>query len=200
MLATVGMISAFRRNSGPSTPATVNWFLSAPLPVATPLRVMLLPTIAGSAAKTRCQKPWLRITTGALPGTSSSGRSSRPWSGLAPSRLNRLDDVSSSSTRSGCSRPSSVALRPWEIDISWNDRFSVRTSMYWPGDGQSSGMLIPGDRSHSTASRSGLGYGKGFSRTPLTTLKIAVLAPIPMASDAMMMKVETGLRRSMRRA
>ena len=72
--------------------------------------------------------------------------------------------------------------------------------MYWPGDGQSSGMLIPGDRSHSTASRSGLGYGKGFSRTPLTTLKIAVLAPIPMASDAMMMKVETGLRRSMRRA
>ena len=37
------MISAFRRNSGPSTPATVNWFLSAPLPVATPLRVMLLP-------------------------------------------------------------------------------------------------------------------------------------------------------------
>ena len=28
--------------------------------------------------------------------------------------------------------------------------------MYCPGDGQSCGMLMPGDRSHSTASRSGL--------------------------------------------
>ena len=30
-------------------------------------------------------------------------------------------------------------------------------------------------------SSSGLGYGSGFSRTPLITLKIAVFAPIPSA-------------------
>jgi hypothetical protein len=30
-------------------------------------------------------------------------------------------------------------------------------------------------------SRSGLGYGSGFSMTPLTTLKMAVLAPMPSA-------------------
>ena len=45
--------------------------------------------------------------------------------------------------------------------------------MYCPGDGQSCGMLMPGDRSHSTASRSGSGYGSGFSSSALTTLKIA---------------------------
>jgi hypothetical protein len=31
-------------------------------------------------------------------------------------------------------------------------------------------------------SRSGCGYGSGFSSTPLTTLKIALLAPMPSAS------------------
>ena len=53
--------------------------------------------------------------------------------------------------------------------------------MYCPGDGQSCGMLMPGDRSHRTASRSGSGYGSGFSSSALTTLKIAVLAPMPIA-------------------
>ena len=33
--------------------------------------------------------------------------------------------------------------------------------------------------------RSGAGYGNGFRMTPLTTLKIAVLAPIPSASVRM---------------
>ena len=61
--------------------------------------------------------------------------------------------------------------------------------MYCPGDGQSCGMLMPGDRSHSTASRSGSGYGSGFSSSALTTLKIAVLAPMPIASDATMTSV-----------
>ena len=55
--------------------------------------------------------------------------------------------------------------------------------MYCPGDGQSCGMLMPGDRSHSTASRSGSGYGSGLSSSALTTLKMAVLAPMPMASE-----------------
>jgi hypothetical protein len=61
-------------------------------------------------------------------------------------------------------------------------------------------MLIPGDRNQSTASRSGSGYGNGFSSSALTTLKIAVLAPMPIASDAMMTMVEAGLRRIIRRA
>src|SRR6185436_3101515 len=73
-------------------------------------------------------------------------------------------------------------------------------SMYCPGDGQSSGMLIPGDRSQSTASRSGFGYGSGFRSSALTTLKIAVLAPIPIASDATITRVDALLRRIIRTA
>ena len=41
--------------------------------------------------------------------------------------------------------------------------------MYCPGDGQSCGMSIPGDRSHRTARRSGSGYGNGFSKSAFTT-------------------------------
>ena len=78
MLATVGMISSFSRKSGLRTPTTVNWFLSVPLPGMMPFSVMLLPTTFGSELKSRRQKLWLRITTGGLPGVSSSGSSSRP--------------------------------------------------------------------------------------------------------------------------
>jgi hypothetical protein len=94
----------------------------------------------------------------------------------------------------------SVPERPREIDISSKDRFSLRTSMYCPGDGQSCGMLMPGDRSHSTARRSGCGYGSGFSSSALTTLKIAVLAPMPIASDAMITTVSPAERRRVRAA
>jgi len=50
-------------------------------------------------------------------------------------------------------------------------------------------MLMPGDLSHNTARRSGSGYGSGLSRRALTTLKMAVLAPIPMANEAMITAV-----------
>ena len=81
-------------------------------------------------------------------------------------------------------RPINVPARPCEIESSENDRFSFLTSMNCPGDGQSCGMLMPGDRSHNTVNRSGSGYGSGLSKSALTTLKTAVFAPIPIASDA----------------
>jgi hypothetical protein len=61
-------------------------------------------------------------------------------------------------------------------------------------------VLIPGDRSHSTTRRSGSGYGKGFSNRPLTTLNTALLAPMPIASEATMTAVRPALRRSVRMA
>jgi len=48
--------------------------------------------------------------------------------------------------------------------------------------------------------RSESGYGKGFSRTLLTTLNIEVLAPIPMASINTTMSVKPGLFRNCRKA
>ena len=62
------------------------------------------------------------------------------------------------------------------------------------GEGQSCGMLMPGDRSHSTASRSGSGYRSGLSSSALTTLKMAVLAPMAITSD------NAAVRRSVRMA
>ena len=81
-----------------------------------------------------------------------------------------------------------------------NERFSFPMSMYCPGDGQSWGMLMPGDRSHSTARRSGSGYGSGLSISALTTLKTAVLAPMPIASDATITNVRPALRLRVRTA
>src|ERR1044071_5876593 len=48
--------------------------------------------------------------------------------------------------------------------------------------------------------RSASGYGSGRSRTALTTLKIAVFAPMPSASVRMAMNANPGDLRSWRRA
>jgi len=45
---------------------------------------------------------------------------------------------------------------------------------------------------------SGLGYGSGRSSTPFTTLKIAVLAPMPSARVSTATVVKPGLRRKVR--
>src|SRR5579862_2378776 len=77
-------------------------------------------------------------------------------------------------------------------------------SMYCPGDGQSWGMPIPGDRSHNMVRRSGSGKGKGLRSSAFATLNRAVLAPIPMASEStitavaprLFERVRTAYRRS----
>src|SRR5262245_28720437 len=61
-------------------------------------------------------------------------------------------------------------------------------------------MLIPGDRSHNTARRSGSGYGSGFNSSALTMLKMAVFAPMPMPSDAVITNVAPAWRRQERSA
>jgi hypothetical protein len=53
---------------------------------------------------------------------------------------------------------------------------------------------------HTATSRSALGYGSGFSSTLLTTLKTAVLAPMPIASVISATPVNVGLRRRARSA
>ena len=44
--------------------------------------------------------------------------------------------------------------------------------------------------------RSGSAYGRGFNSTPLTTLKMALLAPIPRASVSTATSVNAGLLKS----
>src|SRR6266542_858000 len=61
-------------------------------------------------------------------------------------------------------------------------------------------MLSPGARCQTPTRRSGSGNGSGFSSTPYTTLKIAVLAPIPNARVRTATAAKPGCFRSMRAA
>src|SRR6478672_4815780 len=58
----------------------------------------------------------------------------------------------------------------------------------------------PGASCRTATSRSGCGYGNGFSSTPSTTLNTAVVAPIPIASVSSATSVNSGLRRRPRTA
>ena len=61
-----------------------------------------------------------------------------------------------------------------------------------------SGIPSPGAVCHRPTSRSGSSNGSGLSRTPRTTLKMAVLAPMPSASVKMAISVNMGARRRRR--
>ena len=61
-------------------------------------------------------------------------------------------------------------------------------------------MLTPGAVCHRPTSRSGSANGSGLRRTAFTTLKIAVLAPIPNASVINVASVNTGVRARRRAA
>ncbi len=54
--------------------------------------------------------------------------------------------------------------------------------------------------SHTTTSRSGSANGNGRSSTPFTTLNTALVAPIPIASVATAVSVNTGVFPSVRTA
>src|SRR5277367_5038346 len=61
-------------------------------------------------------------------------------------------------------------------------------------------MPMPGERSQSNAKRSACGYGSGLSNNAFVTLKIAVVAPMPIASESKMAAVNPAFFVSMRRA
>src|ERR1041385_6241095 len=60
-------------------------------------------------------------------------------------------------------------------------------------------MLIPGAESQTATNSSGWGYGKGFRRIPLTTLKMAVFAPMPTANVRVATALNRGARPKLRR-
>src|SRR6185436_877420 len=66
------------------------------------------------------------------------------------------------------------------------------------GDWFISGRFSPGARCQTPTSESGSVNGRGLSSTPLTTLKMAVLAPMPSARVRMATTVNPGVRRRRR--
>ena len=73
-------------------------------------------------------------------------------------------------------------------------------SKYCAVENQSSAMPRPGDRFQRITSRSGSRYGSGSSRSADATLKIAVLAPTPIAIEAMAASANPGAARNDRMA
>ena len=146
MLATVGMISAFSRKSGAEhagdrrtgscrrrcRPRPRSIVMSVPDDVRVAAEHPLPESVAQDHDRRLPRHVVLRSS------------SSRPWSGFAPSSVKQAGRGRAAPRRvRGCSRPSSVPLRPCEIDISSNERFSFWMSMYCPGDGQSCGNVDP---------------------------------------------------------
>jgi hypothetical protein len=61
-------------------------------------------------------------------------------------------------------------------------------------------MFNPGDRFHRMTSRSASLYGSGLIRSASTTLKMATLAPMPIARERIAVSAKPGAWRMMRSA
>ena len=81
-----------------------------------------------------------------------------------------------------------------------NERFHSVNSKYSGGEIQNWSKPRDGKRLVMNISRSGWGYPSGRRITPLTTEKIAVLAPIPSASVRMVTSANPGVRSRFRTA
>ena len=131
------------------------------------------------------------------------------WSARAngrPERRRRAEDVEERRTsprppRTASARPASPRPPPRPRGIRRSPRASG-CSAGCPGSLRRSGCCRPRRSSSSTPSRPALrrGTGSGRSSTPLTTLKMAVLAAMPSAMVATAMAEEPGVLSSVRSA
>ena len=165
-----------------------------------PLSVICFPTICLSPPNRFCQNHRLNSTTSLRPAASSSGRKRRPSSGRTRRMGKNVAETRKADTRSGLSRP--VRLKSLELIAARfsNTWFCVCQSMKVPGAtlkiGNPNLTLLSCNRTN----RSGSGKDSGRSRTPFTTLKMALFAPMPKASANTATRVKPGLLRSWRRA
>src|SRR6266850_2804214 len=163
-----------------------------------PLSRTVCPIHRGSAPKRRCQRPSLIIITRGAPDPCSTFSNNRPNCGFVPRMPRKLAVTIPSLTCSGSPSPVSaplcaqIAPRSSKRRLLWR-----RVSSSGPDDGAR--PSVP--RTDQTiASRSALGNGKLCRRTECTAVKIAVLAPIPIASVSTATKVSPGRLPNMRMA
>src|SRR6476620_6089765 len=182
---TAGMTSLSNENSSLMTPAIVT---------EVPLSRSVFPITPRSPPTRRRQYPCIRLTLGVRPGTSSSEVNTRPIAPRAPKSEKNEDDTRIPSTRSGLPSPPPVTLQlaPMAAATCSNAVVPDLMSRYWPTESQSRGTLRPGDRCQTIAIRSALLYGSGRRISALATLKIAVFAPMPIASETIAIAANTG--------
>ena len=104
------------------------------------------------------------------------------------------------STRSGAPSPVMLKLAPIAAATPLNVVFSSLMSRYCPSENQSRATFSPGDRCQRIAMRPASGYGSGRRTSAFAALKIAVFAPMPIASDRIATAVNAGALRAARAA
>ena len=136
---------------------------------------------------------------------SSAAVSQRPASGGTFSARNVPLVTRTPRTCSGSARPVTVSDVGAQTPIASNTRFSFAYVTYIDNESRNPPDTdatpgAPGATCETETIRSASGYGSGFSSTLLTTLKTAVLAPMPIASVSRAIAVKVGLRRRARSA
>jgi hypothetical protein len=124
----------------------------------------------------------------------------RPASGVTPNVGNRLADARADVTRAGLDWPPTFTAAEKYAPTFENDRLRSRNSRNsaastgnWSKPNVGNWLVI-------STSWPGSGYGNGRRITPLTTLKMAVLAPMPNARVKIAMAAKPGERTSVRTA
>src|SRR5262249_45312993 len=138
------------------------------------------------------------------PGTSSSGVSNRPAIGGTPSICSIPPVTLVAVTRIGSDVPPPDRFAPPTVQVlSASQVLSPLFRSSYSG-GEVQNRLRPpfgnvGNSVYRRTSSSGFRYGSGLRRTALTTLKIAVVAPIPSVIQMMAATVKPGFERNMRK-
>src|SRR6266516_7553109 len=165
-----------------------------------PLSVIGFPMSWGSPPNRFCQNERLNSTTSLRPAASSSGRKRRPSSGRTRRMGKNVAETRKASTRSGLSRLVRLkSLEPIAARFS-NTWFCACQSTKVPGAtlkvGKPNFTLLSCNRTN----RSGSGKESGRNKTPFTTLKMAVFAPMPSASVSTATAVKPGFLSNWRKA
>ena len=156
-----------------------------------PLSVVERPTMPRSPPNRCCHMPWLMTTTLFLPGTSSSAVNARPITGCTRAISKKSQDTSALLMRSAPLLPAKLAEPLCAATICSNDVLCTRQSKKVAGATEKRPYC--GTTSLTRTSASGSGNGSGRSSTPLITLNIALVAPMPSARVRMATTANAGL-------
>ena len=152
------------------------------------------PTRLASPPSRRCQNPWLTIAATAGPGRPSAAVKSRPIAGLTPSTVKRLITCAPAIRSEGSpgAAPRTAVLNVAKAASDSKDCASRCQSAKSAADTLLLLMPCSGLNAISRTRCSEPGYGSGRRSTALSALKMAVFAPMPSASVARIIAVETG--------
>ena len=163
----------------------------------TAFSVTSFPTIEGSEPKRPRHSGSLITTIDSRPSWPSSGRNVRPIAGLTASASKNSVVTLPDRNDHGITGTGQVAVvrreRRQVLERSIAPRYAAKVDPPFPD--AASGYFGDSDKRYR---RSGSGNGSGRMRTPLTTLNIATVVPMPRVSVRIAAVVNAGARRSVR--